>query len=128
MLPWIERFDFSVVVEVFKSFGGKRHTIQIRGDIFNVGNMINNKWGVSKTLNNNAFLDVTNIPIDPNGNISLNTPTTNTNISRNPIYDNNGILYRFVPNTRGSIDYGSFTTGTSISDVWQAQIGLRYIF
>ena len=101
--PMLTRFDLSVVVELFKNFGKNRHTIQFRGDIFNIGNMINNKWGVPHITNTTSPLawsrtDATGLPF-----FKMNT-------------------------VNGSLNYETYRKGSSVADVWQAQLGVRYLF
>ncbi|ULQ57064.1 carboxypeptidase regulatory-like domain-containing protein [Flavihumibacter rivuli] len=103
-LPMVTRFDLSGMLEVFRTIGKQRHTIQLRADIFNVGNMINSAWGVGYVVNNNA-------PLAARGY----DPATGV-----PIYRMNL--------TSGSLNYETYRRGTSLIDVWQAQFGIRYIF
>ena len=51
LLPYLVRFDFSTQLELFRNIGKNRHTIQLRADIFNVGNMINSASGLSNFVN-----------------------------------------------------------------------------
>ncbi len=103
----VPRFDFSTVLEFFTNIGKQRHTIQLRADIFNVGNMLNPSWGVGYNVNNSS-------PLVVNGAKTFN-PITNQPI------------YRMAP-VNGSLDYSTFRRGASIFDVWQAQFGVRYSF
>ncbi len=89
---------------------GRRHTLQVRGDIFNFGNLINNEWGVGKTLNTNAPLRVA---------------LTQTGSAIAPV--NNVPQVQMVP-VNNSLDYTTYRTRASLGDVWQAQLGVRYIF
>jgi len=102
----VPRFDFSTVLEIFSNIGKKRHTIQLRADIFNFGNMINPSWGVGYVVNNPSILN--------SGSKTFN-PITNQPI------------YRLAP-LNGSLDYTTYRRGASILDVWQAQFGVRYSF
>jgi hypothetical protein len=104
LLGWITTIDLSVQQNFAVGAPGKKHTLQLRLDFYNVGNMINNKWGVNKAVNYNNLLryegvDASNTPI-----FSLNRDAANKLISS-------------VTNTRAALE-----------DVWQMQFGVRYIF
>lgn len=105
--PTIARFDLSVKLELFRNIGGNRNTIQLTGDIFNIGNMLNPKYGVADVINNSSPL--ASAGVDANGvpTFRMNTATVN------------GVT---------GINYSTYRKGTSIADVWQAQFGVRYIF
>jgi hypothetical protein len=100
--PTLAKFDLSAVVELFRQFGKNRHTIQIRGDIFNFGNMINSEWGVADVVNTSSPLAA--------------RPAVN-NV---PVFRVNAVSNK--------LDYTTYRKGTSLLDVWQAQLGVRYIF
>ena len=100
--PMLTRFDLSTMVELFRNFGKQRHTIQLRADVFNVGNLINHKWGVADVIN------------------------TSSPIAARPAV-NNVPVFRFNV-VNNSLNYSTYRKGTSIADVWQAQLGIRYIF
>jgi len=108
IFPWVFRADFSVAQEFFITAGGKRNTLQLRFDIFNVGNLINDKWGVGYTTTNARPLQYRSVSATGQPVYRL-TPLTVTNGQVIPIKE-------------------TFTTGTSLIDVWQAQFGIRYIF
>ncbi len=110
LLPWVYNIDLSVVQEFHMKIAGRRHTLQVRGDIFNFGNLINNEWGVGKTLNTNAPLRVA---------------LTQTGSAIAPL--NNVPQVQMVP-VNNSLDYTTYRTRASLGDVWQAQLGVRYIF
>ena len=55
-LPWLHRFDLSVTQDFFVNVKGQRNTIQLRFDILNFGNMVNDKWGVSQRATNPTIL------------------------------------------------------------------------
>ncbi len=101
--PMLTRFDLSVLVELFHNFGKNRHTIQFRGDIFNIGNMINNRWGVAHVTNTTSPLALSRV-------------------------DATGLPFYKMNTVNGSLNYETYRKGTSIADVWQAQVGIRYIF
>jgi hypothetical protein len=106
-LPWLHRFDLSVAQDVFIKIKGKRNAFQIRADILNFGNMVNNKWGVSQRaaapqLLNFVSRDANNIP-----SYRLSTQ----------ILDGQTVLAR-----------QTFQFNSSVFDVWSAQLGIRYTF
>jgi hypothetical protein len=111
VLPWVTRADFSFVQEFFINVGnGKRNTLQLRLDIINVGNLINDKWGVGWAINQNRPLryqttDGTGKPV-----FRMNVLGTNTTT---------GELTKLTE---------SYRKDNSLNDVWQGQIGIRYIF
>jgi hypothetical protein len=104
LMPMVTRFDLSAMLELFTNVGKNRHTIQLRADIFNVGNMFNSSWGVGNVVNNTT-------PLETRGY----NPATGE-----PIYR--------MTTVNGSLDYATYRKSTSLFDVWQAQLGIRYIF
>ncbi len=103
-MPVVGRIDLSVVQEFFVNISGKRNTLQLRADIFNFTNMINNRWGVGSIFVNDTPLSIASI--DPD--------------TRQPIY-------RLNPSGR-ELPVRTFQRTANIGDVWQMQLGLRYIF
>jgi hypothetical protein len=105
--PTFTRVDFTVAQDINFNIGGKKHTIQIRGDIFNVGNMINNKWGVGNIITTRAPL--TFAAVDAGGVPSYRIATE--------VVDGQTVLLK-----------NTFNRSKTIDDVYQIQLGLRYIF
>ena len=103
-LPMVTRFDLSAMVELFRNIGKQRHTIQIRADIFNIGNLLSSESGVGYVVNNNA-------PMAARGYNAI------TGV---PIFRMNAV--------NNNLTYTTYRRGTSLVDVWQAQFGIRYIF
>jgi len=111
--PWLSRFDFTVIQEFYIAVGKnhKRNVIQLRGDILNVGNLIHDTWGLgnqSTTFNPLALATV--------GADGVPVYRIATQVIRDGDV-NKTILLK-----------DSFTPNLSVNSVWQAQIGLRYIF
>ncbi len=106
-LPFLHRFDLSIAQDVFVKIGGKRNSFQIRADILNFGNMVNNKWGVSQRATNPQLLnfvsrDASNIP-----------------------------TFRLATQRDASGTYlikDTYQFNSSVFDVWSAQLGIRYTF
>ncbi len=55
-LPIVKRIDLSVSQDIFHVFGGHEHSGQIRLDITNFGNLLNDNWGVGQRLVQNQIL------------------------------------------------------------------------
>lgn len=107
--PWLTRFDFSVVQDFFVKVGPnqKRNTIQFRVDILNVGNLLNDKWGVGNQVTN----------FNP--------------VSFRSVNGTGEPVYRLATQTIDGVPQllrDSFVKSANVDNVWQAQIGLRYIF
>ncbi len=112
--PWLNRFNFSVVQEVYFKVGPKqmKNTLQFRFDILNVGNMLNNKWGVGSVSTTNSPLTVTSTYAN-----GLPVYKLGTQVIKNDDGSTSTILLR-----------DSFVKSITIDNVWQAQFGIRYIF
>ena len=105
--PYLSRLDLSVKLELFRNIGGNRNTIQLTGDIFNIGNLLNSKYGVSDFVN-------TFTPLIANG----------VDASGVPLFKMSAVSINGV----STINYSTYRKSASIGDVWQAQFGVRYIF
>jgi len=111
--PWLTRFDFSVVQEFHFKVGAKqtKNTLQVRFDILNVGNLINKGWGVAYNTTTASPISVASI--DANGLPTYRLATQTKNVD--------GV-------SQTTLIKDSFVKGASINDVWQGQLGIRYIF
>ena len=105
--PLIKRLDLSITQDVFHSFGGMRHSGQIRLDITNFGNLLNHDWGVSQSIIQNRI---------------LNTPSTDAQ---------GRLTYRLatVSGANGTeLISHTFKTNAAISDVYVMMLSFRYTF
>lgn len=107
--PWLTRFDFAIEqdLKVFVGKSGKANTLRFRADFMNFGNMINNKWGV--------------------GNVSTTTQPLNyrgRTAAGEPIYR----LATQVVNGSTVLLKDAFIKSKTLDDVYQIQLGIRYIF
>ena len=102
-LPLVKRIDLSVSQDIFHVFGGHKHSGQIRLDITNFGNLLNDKWGVSQRLVQNQIL--TNAAADAQGRVSYRMAVVNN----------------ALPTT-------SFQTTTFATDVYTLMLSFRYNF
>ncbi len=122
-LPWLTRFDFSVVQEFFIKTGpkGRRNTLQIRLDILNAGNLINNHYGVGW--------------VSTSGSGNIAQPITPT-VTTGPAPVGGVVTYKLATQTFKNSDgttqtvliKDSFVKSITLDNVWQAQAGIRYTF
>lgn len=107
-LPILHRLDLSIVQDFYVFVKGEKNTLQLRFDILNFGNMLNNEWGVSQRATAPTLLTYSSV-----------------NASGEPVYkfatqtllDGSKILAR-----------DTYSRNASVYDVWTAQFGIRYIF
>ena len=108
MAPGLIRAQFSIVQEFFVKVGKKRNTIQLRADISNFGNMLNSNWGVSQSVIASRPLSFVSVGTD--GVPTYRMWTISGSDGKQKLLDK------------------SFQYNASLGDVYQAQIGVRYIF
>ncbi|MBK8698690.1 MAG: TonB-dependent receptor [Saprospiraceae bacterium] len=105
ILPFLSRFDFSIAQDLVIKTGGKKNKLQIRADILNFGNMINSDWGVGNIVNSTQILSYKKLV---NGKPVYTLATQKDDAGKT-------ILLK-----------DTFRSGTSIFDVWNMQLGVRY--
>ena len=105
--PIQHRFDLSVVQEFGIKVGGKRNALQFRVDIINASNLLNDEWGVGDLV----------VSTRPLSFVSTTAEGVPTYRIATQVIDGKQVPIR-----------DSFIKGASPFDVWNAQIGLRYIF
>ncbi|MEP5614071.1 MAG: TonB-dependent receptor [Cyclobacteriaceae bacterium] len=111
-LPFVSILDFRLLQDFYiETSNGKRNTIQLSFDIFNLGNLLNGEWGKRYFTPHGGGTSVELISFD-GFQPGTNTPTYTFDTSRTDLADD--IL-------------GKDDTGL-ISSRWQMQFGLRYIF
>jgi hypothetical protein len=103
--PGVTKLDMRILQDFYLDVKGKRNTIQLSLDIFNLGNFIDPNWGVVQTFNTRAPLSVA---YNSAGVPTYTFPLLNAN-SLTPL------------NT-------SFRNDTGLTSRWQMQFGIRYIF
>ncbi|WP_025146137.1 TonB-dependent receptor domain-containing protein [Pedobacter jeongneungensis] len=104
--PWRNQFDFRLTQEVFKNYGKSKNSFQVTVDIFNVGNLLNRKWGNVNFVNSTSILVPQNV-----GAINNTTkPTFRLNTANNDIVRE------------------TFGTSQTISSTYYMQFGVRYNF
>jgi hypothetical protein len=94
----------SITQDLFTRLGGQKNTLQLRLDILNFGNLLNDKWG-------QGFRAINNRPLVARG------------------ADAQGrALYRMANLNPTTLLTESFERTAGTNDVWRMQLGLRYIF
>lgn len=111
-LPALTRLDFTVMQEIYIKIGGKKNTFQFRADILNFGNMLNDAWGVGNSITSGNFssanpLSVASVAADGTPSFRMTTRVVN---GQTILLDT------------------PFVKSISLGSVWQAQLGVRYIF
>ena len=84
----------------------KTHNVEFSGDVFNVGNLIKRKWGVTETLGNQALY-------------ALGIPAANGNLAV-PNFDTTNKVFNYRVNNSGVVNPSG--------NPWQIQLGIRYGF
>jgi hypothetical protein len=108
VIPWRNQFDVKFLQDIFTNVKGKRNTLQLSVDVFNLGNLLNNEWGIQKTINNSAILVPTNAAaLVAGGTVK---PTYRLGIDRNALIKE------------------TFRTNLGFSSTYYLQVGVRYIF
>lgn len=106
--PWVNQFDLKVVQNFSLNVGKSRHTLALSLDVFNIGNLLNDKWGVTR------------IPVN-SGRILKYEGVDGNHV---PQYS----MYYSKSNGRNTLPTNTFSYERNSSNCWQIQIGLRYIF
>lgn len=106
--PWVHRFDFRLMEDFSFKIGKTKHSFQLSFDIMNVGNLINSKWGISKT---NA--------VSNNGRI-LKYEGVASETDLTPVFS----MYK----VNGEYPTKTYDTYQNYGECWRMQVGIRYIF
>jgi hypothetical protein len=107
IFPWLHRFDFSVAQDFYVKVGGKKNAIQVRFDILNVGNLLNNEWGVNNFLTTDRPLTYRSVSTDGTPKYRMATQ----------VKDGKTVLLT-----------DTFQKSTALSQAWAAQLTIRYTF
>ncbi|MCS6990070.1 MAG: TonB-dependent receptor [Chloroherpetonaceae bacterium] len=103
LFPWVYRADLSVLQEFFLDIGGRRNTLQVRADVFNFFNLISDKFGAGWQRVDAFPLSFASVGADGVPQFRMRTV-------------NNQLLSQ------------SFQRSATLSDLWSAQLSVRYIF
>lgn len=119
LLPWLNRFDFRLLQDLYTNIGKNKHTLQLSVDIFNIGNLISKDWGTLKALNGaQSLLRVSTISPEGVPTVRMNT------IQQNGETILPATAFRDVT----ALTDFNLVTGNTNYNTWSMQIGLRYSF
>ena len=104
--PWRNQFDLRLTQEVFKNFGNTKNSFEFSVDIFNVGNLLNRRWGNFNFVNNTAVLVPQNV--------------SSINASTKPTFK--------LASSSDDILRETFGTVQTIASTYYMQFGVRYKF
>lgn len=126
-LPWLTRFDLTVAQDFYVKVGskGKRNAITVRFDILNVGNLLNDKWGVGYVaVTANPLTLASGAPAAPGG-----VGTTGITAAGVPIFR---MATQTITNpdktTTTVLAQDRFVRSITVNNAWQGQLTLRYTF
>ena len=111
--PIVKRVDLSLIQDVFKNVGSRRHSGQVRLDINNFGNLLNHDWGVGQAIIQNRILGVGSPAVDAQGRVLYRLATINTSSGA-------ALISRTFQTTA--------TLTNTASDVYVMMISFRYTF
>jgi hypothetical protein len=103
-MPMVYRMDFSVAQQLFTNVSGRRHGMELRADVLNFGNFLNDQWGA-------GYRFTTTQPLIPQG--------------VDPATGQPRFHFRQIG---GQLTTETFERTSGPSDLYQIQLGLRYTF
>ena len=107
-LPMLHRVDLSVTQDISFKVRGKLTSFQVRADILNFGNLLNSDWGVNNRSTQPRLLNFVSV-----------------NGAGEPVYRLSTQVY---PDGTSQLVKDRFSKNSSVFEVWQAQLTLRYSF
>lgn len=108
VMPWRNQIDLRFMQDVFTNIGKDKNTLQFTIDIFNFGNLLNNKWGIQNSPVASGLLVPTNVSsLVPGGAVK---PTFQLNTPNN------------------ELPTKSYQEVRTISSTYYMQFGIRYLF
>lgn len=110
ILPWVNRFDLKISEDIRVKVGKYSNTLQLSLDVLNVGNLINDSWGVTQTTAPSNYGKILRYE--------------GKDVSSVPSYS---MYYTTVESVK-TLPSKSFSVYNGTSNVWQLQFGVKYIF
>ncbi|MBK8955705.1 MAG: TonB-dependent receptor [Saprospiraceae bacterium] len=112
-MPYTSYLDLAIKQDFSLFVNGKRHTLQISADIFNLANLINSDWGVRYTVPGNDFNNYQLMTFE-----KLVADANNNNLVTKPTFTYRG----GSESGKASLD---ILNGSSR---WEMRLGARYFF
>ena len=103
VMPWHHQLDFKFNQNLYLNVAGQKNTLQFGVDIKNLANLLNNSWGLYKTVNNTKLLKYT---AGKNGAAGS---------------------FQFQKNGKDVLSK-TYTNLTSFNSTYSIQFSIRYIF
>ncbi|MDL2323065.1 carboxypeptidase regulatory-like domain-containing protein [Bacteroidales bacterium OttesenSCG-928-A17] len=110
--PFYNRLDFRFLQDFYMTVGGRKHTLQFSLDIMNIPNLLNSDWGINK------YYVGSNQQVTPLRFEGIDAATGKAIVSMNNIGTSSNPKYL----------ESAYQLPTSVSALWNIQLGLRYIF
>lgn len=104
--PWVNRFDLRIAREYYFKVAGRTNTLQFSLDCLNVGNLLNSEWGVFQS----------------------NSVSNNGDILKYEGRDDNNVPSFSMVKVDDEFPTKTYDFNYNYTQVWQLQIGVRYIF
>ncbi len=104
--PWVNRFDLRIAREYYFKIAGRTNTLQFSLDCLNFGNILNSEWGVYQT----------------------NSGSNNGRILKYEGKDEDNVPSFSMVKVDGEYPTETYSLNYNYAQVWQLQIGVRYIF
>ena len=109
-LPWLHRFNVRLAQDFKLKIGKQANTLRLSLDIMNIGNLLNDSWGLEKGLAASNGADLLRC--------------TEINDQGEPVY----MMSTIKENETDILPYKTFIENRTSDNCWQLQIGIHYIF
>lgn len=113
-LPWVHRMDFALSQDIKFKWGKQEHKFQLRADVLNFTNLLNDKWG-------SGWATVAAQPL-------LTTSTSGTATCRPGSAVATAASYCLRTIGGALLPASSFQRVPTINDVYRVQFGVKYMF
>jgi hypothetical protein len=114
ILPYYQLYNFHFAQDFYVMAGKNKNTLEFTFDILNVGNFLDNNWGLAQVSAINGA---------SSGGVTVLTYKGLDTTTGRPTYS-----FPYLDKTNLIPITNSYKFDTSTFSRWQAQIGLRYIF